>query len=154
MSRRAPPAFHGPRPLEAGAAALSLSAVYLPRCWSGESRPGASWKRLFPKKPSLTPFPARPSYLPIDSGCALADGLTSCFGNLLASPSPLVSMPFSLLLSSRGPGTSKPCQTMPNTSPISSLFELRFALVVCKHSCCCCSIFFSFIFPFMLQNIC
>lgn len=91
-----PPAFHGLRPLKAGAAALSLSAVYLPRCWSGKSRQGASWTRLFPK-PSLPPFPARPSYLLIDSchvlGRALADGLASCFGNFLASPSSLVSMP-------------------------------------------------------------
>lgn len=118
-----PPAFHGLRPLKAGAAALSLSAVYLPRCWSGKSRQGASWMRLFPK-PSLPPFPARPSYLLIDSchvlGRALADGLASCFGNFLASPSSLVSMPlrgFSPLLSSHGPGTSKLCQTMPNVVP-------------------------------------
>lgn len=49
-------AFHGLRPLEAGAAALSLSAVYLPRCWSGKSRPGASWKQLLPKT-ILNSFP-------------------------------------------------------------------------------------------------
>lgn len=109
-------------------------------------------------KPSLTPFPARPSYLPIDSGRALADWLASCFGNLLASPSPLVSMPFRVApLSFHGPGTSKPCQTMPNASPISPPFELRVALVVCKHSCCCCCcccfFIFNFLFPFMLQNI-
>lgn len=116
-------AFHGLRPLEAGAAALSLSAVYLPRCWSGKSRPGASWKQLLPK-PSLTPFPARPSYLPIDSGRALADWLASCFGNLLlASPSPLVSMPFRVApLSFRGPGNieavSDDAKHFPHFTPV------------------------------------
>lgn len=104
-------------------------------------------------KPSLTPFPARPCYLPIDSGRALADGL-----RLLLWPPPRFSQPsgFHALqgvapLSSRGPGTPKPCQTMPNASPISSLFELRFALVVCKHSCCCFIISFSFFFSFFLS---
>lgn len=117
--------------------------MYLPRCCSGKSRRGSSWTRLFPK-PSLPPFPARPSYLLIDSchvlGRALADGLASCFGNLLASPSSLVSMPFrgfSPLLPRTWDieAVSDDANHFPPSHPC---LNSVFVLMVCKHGCCCC----------------